>query len=577
MDGPRARAGVAVRFEINDKCVSCLACVRVCPAQAIEVDGSNVRIIEESCIRSGSCVPACPHDAIDAVGDLAEALTLADRGNAIMVLSVEAEVHFHPYAPEQVVNACYAAGFRAVHRGVLGDELVADEYQRLLQDPGWGTMIRSTCPIVVERVRHDFPELVPYLAPVKTPLAAEAAYLREVHGPDVPIVYVGVCVFEANGDVDALVTFDELDQLFRARGVELGRQARYFSRIPEVRQRHVSTAGGLPLPVLKMETQTSRRFRKVRGLKSLDVIARAVTVDEVDLGFVDLLPCEGCLDHPLLGPREELFRRRRVAQEAEPPRSGLPVLDPAVKCRVGATFEFARNGHRPSDGELNDVIGKIGTAPGDVHWDCGACGYETCVAFATALLSGRATYRQCTPYQERRAEEARQQAAVDELTGLATYRVLQDRLAQEIARSDRTQEPFGLVFLDLDKFKRVNDEFGHEAGNQVLAAVGRELMRLVRKTDVAARYGGDEFVVVLVGTGPEGVKHVSEVVRESVEAVGRALGYTDSMVAVSVGAAGYDPRSGGPLDVLDAADKALYRAKAEGGNRVVMAERPTGE
>ncbi len=576
MDGPRARAGVVVRFEINDKCVSCLACVRVCPAQAIEVDGSNVRIVDESCIRSGSCVPACPHDAIDAVGDLAEALTLADRGNAIMVLSVEAEVHFHPYAPEQVVNACYAAGFKAVHRGVLGDELVADEYQRLLQDPGWGTMIRSTCPIVVERVRHDYPELVPYLAPVKTPLAAEAAYLREVYGPDVPIVYVGVCVFDSNGDVDALVTFDELDRLFRARGVELGRQARYFSRIPEVRQRHVSTAGGLPLPVLKVETQTSRRFRKVRGLKSLDVIARAVAVDEMDLGFVDILPCEGCLDHPLLGPREELFRRRRVAQEAEPPRSGLPVLDPRVHCSVGATFEFARNGHRPSDGELHDVIGKIGTAPGDVHWDCGACGYDTCVAFATALLSGRATYRQCLPYQERRAEEARQQAAVDELTGLATYRVLQDRLAQEIARSDRTQEPFGLVFLDLDKFKRVNDEFGHEAGNQVLAAVGRELMRLVRKTDVAARYGGDEFVVVLVGTGPEGVKHVSEVVRESVEAVGRALGYTDSMVAVSVGAAGYDPRAGGPLDVLDAADKALYRAKAEGGNRVVMAERPTG-
>ena len=576
MDGPRARAVVVVRFEINDKCVSCLACVRVCPAQAIEVDGSNVRIIDESCIRSGSCVPACPHDAIDAVGDLAEALTLADRGNAIMVLSVEAEVHFHPYAPEQVVNACYAAGFRVVHRGVLGDELVADEYQRLFQDPGWGTMIRSSCPVVVARVRHDYPELVPYLAPVKTPLAAEAAYLREVYGPDVPIVYAGVCVFDANGDVDALVTYDELDQLFRARGVELGRQARYFSRIPEVRQRYVSTAGGLPLSVLKVETQTSRRFRKVRGLRSLDVIARAVAVDEVDLGFVDLLPCEGCLDHPLLGPREELFLRRRVAQEAEPPRSRIPVLDPAVRCAVGATFEFVRNGHRPSDSELNAVIGKIGTAPGDVHWDCGACGFETCVAFATALLSGRAAYRQCPPYQERRAEEARQQAAVDELTGLATYRVLQDRLAQEMARSDRTQEPFGLLFLDLDKFKRVNDEFGHQAGNQVLAAVGRELTRLVRKTDVAARYGGDEFVVVLVGTGPEGMKHVSEVVRESVEAVGRALGYTGGMVAGSVGAAGYDPRTGGPLDVLDVADKAQYRAKAEGGNRVVMAERPTG-
>lgn len=561
-----------MRFEINDKCVSCLACVRVCPAQAIAVDGDQVRIVDESCIRSGACVPACPHDAIDAVGDLTEALTLAARGDAVMVLSVEAEVHFHPHAPEQVVNACYAAGFRTVHRGVLGDELVAEEYRRLFADSGWGTMVRSTCPVVVERIRHDYPELVPYLAPVKTPLAAEAAYVRELYGPHVAIVYAGVCVGEGNGDADALITFDELGELFRVRGVDPVRQERYFTRIPEVRQRHLSTAGGLPLSVLKVEPQTSRRFRKVRGLKALNVIARAVAVDGVDLGFVDILPCEGCLDHPLLGPPEELFRRRRVAEEAEPPRSPMPVVDPGVSVGVAASFEFLHNGRRPSAEELEDVIDKIGTAPGGAHWDCGACGYANCVTFATALLCGRATFRQCPPHMERRAEEARRQAAVDELTGLSTYRVLQDRLSQEVARSDRTQEPFGLLFLDLDRFKLVNDHHGHAAGNEVLASVGRELTRVVRKTDVAARYGGDEFVVILVGTDVVGVQHVGEVVRGSVEAVGRALGYAEGAVTVSVGATSYNPLTGEPLDALDVADKALYRAKAAGGNRLVMGD-----
>jgi diguanylate cyclase (GGDEF)-like protein len=559
-----------VRFEINDKCVSCLACVRACPAQAIAVDGDDVRIVDESCIRSGACVPACPHDAIDAVGDLTEALTLAASGDAVLVLSVEAEVHFHPHTPEQVVNACYGAGFRTVHRGVLGDELVAEEYRRLFADPGWGTMVRSTCPVVVERIRHDYPELVPYLAPVKTPLAAEAAYVRELYGPSVPIVYAGVCVGEADGDVDALVTFDELAELFRVRGVDVAQQQRYFTRIPEVRQRHVSTAGGLPLPVLKLEPQTSRRFRKVRGLQGLNVIAQAVAVDGVDLGFVDILPCEGCLDHPLLGPPHELFRRRRMAEEAEPPRSPIPVVEPEIRVKVGASFEFFHNGRRPSDEELEDVIGRIGTAPGGAHWDCGACGYANCVTFATALLCGRATFRQCPPHMERRAEEASRRAAIDELTGLSTYRVLQDRLPQEVARSERTQEPFGLLFLDLDRFKLVNDHHGHEAGNEVLASVGRELTRVVRKTDVAARYGGDEFVVILVGTGTEGVRHVGEVVRESVEAVGRALGYTEGAVTVSVGAAAYNPLTGEPVDALDIADKALYRAKAAGGNQVVI-------
>lgn len=106
-------------------------------------------------------MPACPHDAIDATGDLERALALVSQGDAALILSVEAGVHFHPLLPEQVVNASYRAGFRTVHRGVMGDELVAAEYQRLLTDPDWGTMIRSTCPVVVEKVRAEYPELPP--------------------------------------------------------------------------------------------------------------------------------------------------------------------------------------------------------------------------------------------------------------------------------------------------------------------------------------------------------------------------------------------------------------------------------
>lgn len=536
------------------------------------MDGDVVRIDEASCIQAGACVPACPHDAIQAVGDLAEAVALAERGDAALVLSVESDVHFHPYASEQVVNACHEAGFRLVYRGVIGDELVAEEYRRVLGDPGWGTMIRSTCPVVVEKIRHDYPDLVPYLAPIMTPLEAEVGYLRAVGGDALKIVYAGVCVAEGNAVADAVVTFDELEELLRQRGVALERQPRYFTRVPAVRQRHLSAAGGLPLPVLREEPQTSRRFRKIRGMGALDLIARAVLVDKVDLGFVDFLPCEGCLDHPLLGPREELFHRRRLAQEAEPPRSEVPVIDPDVLVPVHRQHRRFQNGRPAADGDIHAVLLEIGTAPSGAHWNCGACGFATCETFARAFLRGRSTYRQCPPYQERSATMARRQAAVDELTGLATYRVLQDRLAQEIARSHRTQKPCGVLFLDLDGFKDLNDAHGHEAGNQVLASVGHELRRVVRATDVAARYGGDEFVLVLVATDREGVLHVGELVRSSVERVSRSLGYAEQRVTASVGAVSYDPIAGVPEDVLDTADRALYRAKAAGGNRVVFGD-----
>src|SRR5437667_12200377 len=127
-----------------------MACVRVCPADAVAVEGALVRIIDDACTRCGLCLPACPHDAIEAIGDVPRALELVLSGRAALILSVECAVYFYPATPEQVVNACYAAGFRMVHRGVLGDELLAREYVSLRADKGGGTLIRSTSSVMGE-------------------------------------------------------------------------------------------------------------------------------------------------------------------------------------------------------------------------------------------------------------------------------------------------------------------------------------------------------------------------------------------------------------------------------------------
>jgi len=569
-----------VDFRVNqDSCVTCLACVRVCPADAVAVDDKDVRIVDEACTRCGLCLPACPHQAISAVGDLGKALAAARKGAAALILSVESAAYFYPSTPEQVVNACYAAGFRTVHRGVMGDELVAREYQKLLADDGWGTVVRSTCPVVVETVRHQYPELLPYLAPVATPIAAEARYLKALLGEDVPVVYTGVCITEGGPDVAAAITFEELTALFREMGVAVEDQPHHFNRVPEERRRHWSTAGGLPLELLMEERQASRRFRKVRGLGALEGLARAVTVDRIDLGFVDILPCEGCLDHPLLGPSDQLFWRREIVGATEPARARLPVVDEtaAARTRVGEGYEVHRNGHHPSAELVDGILDQIGLAPNGHPWNCGACGYHTCQEFASAAAMGRTTLKSCPPHLEREAQRAQVQAAVDGLTGLASFRVLRDRLASESARARRTGEPFAVIFLDLDNFKQVNDRYGHEAGNDVLRRTGRELLSVVRSADFAARYGGDEFVVLLTLGGIEGASVVAEKIRSRVEGLGRDLGYPEGLVTASVGVAEYRPapQEGGEAeadrqDVLVAADRALYRAKAQGRNQVAL-------
>ena len=558
-------------FRIDPElCVACLACVRVCPSDAVAVEDQRVWIVDEACTRVGLCLPACPHKAIIAVGDATRALEFALSRSAVLILSVESAAYFYPATPEQVVNACYAAGFGTVHRGVLGDELVAKEYLDLWNEEEWGsggTVIRSTCPVIVETIKNQYPELIPYLAPVATPIEAEARYLKALYGEDTPIVYAGVCLTEGGEDVEAAITLAELEGIFTKRGIRAQDQPLYYSRIPEERRRFWSTAGGLPLDLLREERHTSRRFRKVRGLGALEGIARAVGVDRIELGFVDILPCEGCLDHPLLGPKEELFRRREIVGATEPPRARASVLAEGIEIEVGAAFDIEVNGMGPSDEAVDEVLEQIGLAPNGRPWDSGACGYATCREFAVAAAEGRTSLKSCPRYLERQAGIAQQQAAVDALTGLASFRVLRDRLANEVARCHRSGDRFAVLFLDLDNFKQVNDRFGHEAGNAVLRETARQCSVHIRLTDVAGRYGGDEFVVVLVGTGEEGARGVAEKVRAAVQEAGEGMGYPEGLVTASIGVAEYraDKKD---EDVLVAADRALYRAKAAGRNQV---------
>jgi diguanylate cyclase (GGDEF)-like protein len=554
-----------------EQCVACLACVRVCPTDAIAVAGDeplSLHVVDEACIRCGQCLPACPHGAVKVNGEIGKALAIASQGDGILILSPESVAHFYPATPEQLINACYAAGFRAVTRGVIGDELVAAEYLKLWKGEPWGTMIRSTDPVVVETVRGQYPELVPYLAPVTMPPVAEARYLRAQYGPDLKVAYAGICPPVASAELDAGITFGDLEQIFRIRDVSVPAQPVFFERVPEEKRRFLSAAGGLPLALLEEARYTSRRFRKIRGLDALKAVARAVAVDRLDLGFVDILSTEGLLDHPLSGPREELYWRRELLAAVEAPRSRLPVVDSAVVASVGATFAIKARRIQADPEVVAGILEQIGRGPNGRPWDCRACGFETCAGFAQAAAVGRASMRQCAPYQERRAEEAHRAAAVDTMTGLSTYRVLRDRLAFEVERSKRSQESFAVLFLDLDRFKEVNDQYGHEAGNEILKAVAGEIRNAVRASDVAARYGGDEFVVILTRTDLQGGARVAEALRAGIEGVGRRLGYPAGLVTVSIGLAEFEPRQPSEGDLLVSADRALYRAKAAGRNAV---------
>jgi diguanylate cyclase (GGDEF)-like protein len=163
------------------------------------------------------------------------------------------------------------------------------------------------------------------------------------------------------------------------------------------------------------------------------------------------------------------------------------------------------------------------------------------------------------------------QAMVDSLTGLANRRSLEETLRLELARAARFGDTVSVVLADLDKFKAVNDRFGHAAGDEVLKAFADALRETVRESDVAGRWGGEEFALVLSGTDAEGGARLAERARASFENMAvRMPDGTVLQVTASFGVASF-PESHQLGDLLAAADSALYEAKREGRNRVVVA------
>jgi len=193
------------------------------------------------------------------------------------------------------------------------------------------------------------------------------------------------------------------------------------------------------------------------------------------------------------------------------------------------------------------------------------CDPAELLARARALLRTKQTHDRIRKLQL----TLEQMVVSDPLTGLHNRRFLMDRLLQEMQRSDRHGEPLAFAMIDLDGFKTINDLYGHVLGDKVLRAVGNAISRSIRVSDIAARYGGDEFAVILPQTPPEGAMRVCE---RLLRAISEAGFQDDSgkvcRVTASLGLAYYpadDVET--PEDLVHSADGALYGAKRSGKNR----------
>lgn len=160
-------------------------------------------------------------------------------------------------------------------------------------------------------------------------------------------------------------------------------------------------------------------------------------------------------------------------------------------------------------------------------------------------------------------------ATTDDLTGLYTRRYIMDMLYKQKALSERDDSDFVVLFADLDHFKQINDNFGHHTGDVVLKSFSNIIQSSIREIDYASRFGGEEFVILLVKTDIEQARNVAERIRQSIEAYNFSDTAPGLMVTVSIGIANYKQYNS-IQETLMTADNRMYKAKEEGRNKIIF-------
>ena len=402
---------------IKERCRMCYTCVRECPAKAIRVVTGQAEVIAERCIACGNCVQVCSQHAKRVASSI-------DQVNVLLASKEKVAVCLAPSFPAEFIETDYGnlvgmlreLGFDWVQEVGFGADLVAHRYKQLVTEAGeQQRAIATSCPSIVGYIERYFPELVPFLAPIVSPMIATARVIHEIHGEDVRIVFAGPCIAkkaeamesQVEGEIDEVLTFLELRQMFESAGI-LPQKVKPSEFDPPWAgigalfpiSRGMLQAGGIKEDLITGQVVATQG--RVRVIEAIREFASG------DLGatLLEMLCCEGCIMGPGIENDLPLFNRRRRVREFVAARGNS--LDPAVwksdlekyaDLDISRTYQARdQRAEMPAPLELEKVLLKLGKRTLEDELNCGACGYDTCRDHAIAICKGLAESEMCLPY-----------------------------------------------------------------------------------------------------------------------------------------------------------------------------------
>ena len=373
--------------------------------------------MKDYCIYCGQCLEVCPQNAKTFNSDVDRIKEYLRSGEKVVISIAPSYLSVLDFEePGQVVDALLKLGFSEVRETAEGAALVTKEYRGLIREGRMKNIISTCCPGVNDLVEKYYPELVPYLAPVVSPMVAHGRLIKKLHGEEVKTVFLGPCIAkkqEAIGDVrvrgaiDAILTFEEITQWWKEAGIDVRscENLPMANPDPQVNRLYPAT-GGVITSVLADESGQGYQKIHTDGTESCMELLEELKKGEVSGCFFELNICKGgCVK----GPASHTASRTTLKATLDLERRVLRREDPKDITTQGISMEKQFADQKldqpvPTDEQLRDIMHKMGKFTKEDELNCGACGYSSCRDKAVAVFRGKAEVGMCLPHAISQAE-----------------------------------------------------------------------------------------------------------------------------------------------------------------------------
>lgn len=386
-------------------CKHCYKCIRRCPVKAIGFSSGQANILPEECILCGQCFVACPQNAKTIRNDLDKAKQLI-AGDSPVYASVAPSflANYPGVAFETLTGVLLKLGFTGAGETAEGATIIKNEYDKLVDENAGSILISSCCSSVNLLIQKYFPEVLPRLVALQSPMQAHSAMLKQQH-EGAKTIFIGPCISkkaEAEdypGIVDLVLTFDELEEWLASERLVLKADS---AAEKSGKARFFPTSGGI---LKSMEKKNpAYEYLVVDGVENCIAALRDIQNGTLNHCFIEMSACAGsCVGGPAMANNNTLLTNS-MQVFARTGTEDFAVHGPKAAALHKKMDWLQIKKTRPSESAICEVLAKIGKTKPEHELNCGCCGYESCRDKAAAVIEGKAELSMCLPYLSERVQ-----------------------------------------------------------------------------------------------------------------------------------------------------------------------------